>query len=1221
MGIDVKETCAILWKVIGFSMSTSIKFMRNHPILSLVSMFLLALYILLPSLLFFLIYSSPVLACVVVYAREKLGLRFSGSSSGPESCQGEKKGGRCHLRQQRSVRRNARMKVEEWDSQTSDEEKDKVILTSLYNDLLGRTPQFEESPKAIETNVVEEEKDKAFAEEDSRMSSQDLGYLNVEEEPMVCNCEDNEEKKHDDGKEEIMSNVNEHGISEVERNKRLESLIARRRTRRLFKLALDQHNKLQAEETTSPTQNNNLHITVPRNNNNNSFEKRRSYQSGLQVPGSAPSVMLQARSPFDIPYDPQEERPNLTGDSFDQEFSFFNPNDMFLCRHESFCRFAHFSPEHAQCMNSPVPASDISTTRKLLDLDNEYMDHNEQNIPCYAKPVTTKDDESGKNGDVEVNHETDTSEEDDDTSSCSEESEAELNRFNKAELREAISHSMDKFPGFLVNQARNDIPSPLPRGLLAPRLDDNNMFYARRGASSHNRTFSIASDMQVEVSELGSPPTTVDWLDDWSNGGESYTYDTDIDREIIRGEESRKRISQQCESRSGTGTKEDDNGLVTKPYQKCLSDEHLRTADEMSLIDRRSQTRENFEMRPSRSSDVPKSRSYGKLDGLLFHTSVSLSSITEEPETILDSVDVGNKISLTSGDSSMKNLTDEEVVGVSGPPKIMDLSSIGHQQKDKILNSIQGEHDTDIHMKEHENEKPKECEAAQSILDASLDATYVESFGREIKDEEEPDLDKSTKEVTQQREDKALQGDLMGSPKLQESEVMEENGQELVKNSDENVKAMEQEETHDVLDASLIHPCTQLSEEYGNAKNDSDVILIQVQDGNNSTLDDSTDQQFSKEGESSGLLKDLHAESTQESNNIVNIEEESIGLEDAPNSHGSQSWTQQQGTCSSQKPEHDEIISQDIAKDMEYENTKPMEYEADQSVLNSSLDTLCVDSFEREMKEEEEEEPNLDNFTMDVTEQIEDKALQGDLTSSHFLTNLQESEVMEENNPKLVKKSDKSAKLVEQEKTHDVLEASSSPPYTQLVEGYENAKNDCDVTLLKVQDGNHSILDESTDQKFSKEGENSGLLKDLHAEPTQEYNNIVNVKEELIDLEDAHDSQGSQPWTQQNGTDSSEIISPRTSEITQRPEHDVSHDTAKDKVATEAKDSTDTEKNDEENLKHEQVIEDVEKELLTLQALHHNTGLTAREDDEESKKVVEAVHNSETKTSKTETDP
>ncbi|KAJ0266756.1 LRR protein [Hirschfeldia incana] len=1238
MGIDVKETCAIIWKVIGFSMSTSIKFMRNHPILSLVSMCLLALYILLPSLLFFLIYSSPVLACAVVYAREKLGLRFSGSSSGPESCEGENKGGRCHLRQQRSVRRNARMKVEEWDSQTSDEEKDKVILTSLYNDLLGRTPQFEESPKAIETNVVEEENDKAaFVKEDSRTSSLDLGYLNVEEEPMVCNCEVSEEKHHDDKEE--MGNVNEHGISEVERNKRLESLIARRRTRRLFKLALDQHNKLQAEETTSPTQNNNLQITVPRNNNNNSFEKRRSYQSGLQVPGSAPSVMLQARSPFDIPYDPQEERPNLTGDSFDQEFSFFNPNDMLLSRHESFCRFAQFSPEHAQCMNSPVPASDISTTRKLLDLDNEYMDHNEQNIPYYKQVKREDDDKSGdegvenKNGDV-VNNEADSSEEDDDTSSCSEESEAELNRFNKAELREAINHSMDKFPGFLVNQARNDIPSPLPRGLVAPRLDDNNMFYARRGTSSHGRTFSIASDMQVEVSELGSPPTTVDWLDDWSNGGESYTYDTDIDREIIRGEESRKRVSQQCESRS----KEDDNGLVTKPYQKCLSDEHLKTADEMSLLDRRSQTKENFELRPSRSSDVPKSRSYGKLDGLLFHTSVSLSSITEEPEAILDSVDVGNKITLTSRVSSMKNLIDEDVVDVQqlehddlcGPPKIMDSNIVDHQQKDQILSNNQGEHDTEIHMKEHENAKPKEYEAAQSVLDASLKAPCVESFEREIK-EEEPNLDISSKEVTQQREDKALQGELTNSLKLLESEVMEEDGQELVKKSNENAKPIEQEKNHDVLDASLIHPCTQLSEEYSNAKNDTDVILLQVQDGNNSTLDESPDRQFSNEEESSELLKDLHVESAQECNNIVNVEEESIGLEEAPNSKGSQAWTQQQGTDSSQgtqEPKHDEAISQDVAKDLENETAKPKENEADRSVLDASLDTPCVGSFDGEMKEkEEEEEPKLDNFTKSITEQVEDNALQGDLTSSpcHVFTNLQESVVMEENDPILVKKYDMSPKLVEQEKTHEVLEASSRPPYTQLVDDCENAKNDCDMMLLKIQDGNDSTLDESTDQEFSMEGENSGLLKDLHAGPTQEYNNIVNVKEEFIVSEDMHDSQGSQPWTQQQGTNSSKGISPRTLEIAQKTEHDdaISQDIAEDKDATAAKHPTDTEKNDEENLKPgEQVTEeDEEKDLqLTLQPLHHNTGLTASEGDEESKKVVESVNNSEIKTTKTETD-
>ena len=554
----------------------------------------------------------------------------------------------------------------------------------------------------------------------------------------------------------------------------------------------------------------------------------------------------------------------------------------------------------------------------FADLDNEYMDHNEQNIPCYVKPVTTKDDKSGKNGDVEVNHETDTSEEDDDTSSCSEESEAELNRFNKAELREAISHSMDKFPGFLVNQARNDIPSPLPRGLLAPRLDDNNMFYARRGASSHNRTFSIASDMQVEVSELGSPPTTVDWLDDWSNGGESYTYDTDSDREIIRGEESRKRVSQQCESRSGTGTKEDDNGLVTKPYQKCLSDEHLGTADEMSLLDRRSQTRENFEMRPSRSSDVPKSRSYGKLDGLLFHTSVSLSSITEEPETIFDSVDGGTSENMNilttnladqiSPDSSRKKFLDEEVIDVQplenndlcGSPKIVASNIIDHQQKDQILNSIQGEYDTNqIHMK-NENTKPKEYEATQSLLDASLDIPYIESFEREInekEEEDEPELYNFTKVVTIQTEDKALQDDLKSSPshvltKLLESEATVENGLELGKSTDAYAKPIELEKRHDVLEASSSHS-SQLLEDYGNAENGSDLFLLQVQDSYNSALDESTEHPLSNEVESSRLSKDLCGESAQEFNNITNVEEDSTVSEGTHNSQGSQPWTQQ----------------------------------------------------------------------------------------------------------------------------------------------------------------------------------------------------------------------------------------------------------------------------------------------------------------------------------------
>ncbi|CAL9244134.1 unnamed protein product [Arabidopsis halleri] len=967
MGIDGKEIIVILWKILGYSMNMSIKFMRNHPILSGVSMFLLVLYIFLPTLLFFLIYSSPVLACALVYAREKLGLRFSSSYSGPKkSCGGEKK---CHLKQQRSVRRNARMKVEEWDSQTSEEEKDKVILTSLYNDLLGRTPHFEESPKALETNVVEEEdNEKEFLGEEG---SRDLGHLNVEE-PMVCNCEI--KYGESDGKEEMkeeMSNVNEHGISEIERNKRLESLIARRRARRLFRLALDQRNKLQAEETTSPRQNNtnSLHVTVSRN----SLEKRRNNSSdgttvkGLQIPGSAPSVLLQGRNPFDIPYDPQEERPNLTGDSFDQEFSLFNQKDMFFCRHESFCRFALFSPEHAQCMNSPVSASDISTTRKRLDLDNEYMDHTEQNLPFSGKESTIEDGDnrsvvSGKSEEREVemnDNETDSNKEECDDSSCSEESESELSRLNKAELREAICQSMDNNPGYLVNQTRNTIPSTLPRGLVAPRLDDNNMLYARKCGNSHSRTFSVASDMQVEVSEIGSPPTTVDWLDDWSNGGESYIYDTDIDREIVRDEESRKRISHQYESRSGIGSKEENNETWTKPEakpnQNCVVDENLITVDDLSLLERRSETEEIFEQTPSSSNDMSKPTSSGKFEGMLFHTSASLSSITEEPETILDSIDGGNSENmnnlteeltdqrpLTTLDSSMKNFIDEDVADVKqvenddlcGSPKIIDLDIIDHQQTYQMLSSIQGQ---------------GEHEATKSFLDASLD-TSLESFEREVEAEKESNLDKFTEETTKQTENEVHQSDLTSSPdqvltELLESEIMEENGQELVKSTDEKPRSIEEEKTHNVVEASSSHAHTQLVEDYGNGENASDVILLQVQDSKNSPLDESTDQEVTKEGEKTELLKDFYGESSekyknranfevygnaentsdvillqvqdgnksprdessnegekssQESKIRANVEEESVVLADTQNSQDSETWTQQCGIDSSQ---------------------------------------------------------------------------------------------------------------------------------------------------------------------------------------------------------------------------------------------------------------------------------------------------------------------------------
>ncbi|CAA7032277.1 unnamed protein product [Microthlaspi erraticum] len=1178
MGIDAKETGAILWKILACSMSTSFRFMRNHPVLSGVFMFLLTLYIFLPSLLFFLIYSSPVLACAAMYAREKLGLRFSSSES--KTRVGEKTGVRCHLKQQRSVRRNARMKVEEWDSQTSEDEKDKVILTSLYNDLLGRTPHFEESPKAIEENVAEEDNAKEASNEEE---SRDLGDVNVEK-PMFCNCEIKEEKHREmnskEERSEEMDNVNEHGISETERNKRLESLIARRRARRLFRLALDQRNKLQAEETTtSPTtQNNNLQITVPRNN-----EKRRNYPSSEQIPGSAPSVLLKARNPFDIPYDPQEERPNLKGDSFDEEFSLFNHKDMFFCRHESFCRFSLFSPEQVQCMNSPVPASDISATRKRLDLDNEYMDHTEvteQKIPCTVKEAAIEDeDKSVKNGkdrekEVEMKNETDSDkEEDDDDSSCSEESESELSRLNNAELREAICHSMDNYQGFLGNQTRNVIPTSLPRGLAAPRIDGSNMFYSRRCGNSHSRTFSVASDMQVEVSEIGSPPTTVDWLDDWSNGGESYMYDTDIDREIIRGEESLK-------ARSGVGSKEENNVLGTKQDQKCVVDERHRTVNDTPLLDRRSLTEEVLEHKSYSSSDLSKLTSSGKAEGSLFHTSASLSSITEEPETVFDSIhgykynsenmnylagELTDHGPLTSLDSSARKLIDGEVVDVQqlgnddlcGSPKIIDSNIIDLQQKDQILNSIQGEHDT-------ENTKTRESEAIQSLLDDSLDTPYIESFETEREEkQDEPSLENFTEEVTTQAE----------SPKIIDQQKDQILSSIQGEHDIENTNAREYEASQSLLDDSLATPYTESFEREIAAEEEPN-------------LDNVTEEIETQAG--------LCGSSKVIDSNIVDHQQE------------------------------DQILSS-IQGEADTENIKERDYEATLSLLDASVDTPFIESFERKIEEEEGEQPNVINITDEITTQAENEILQSDLKSDpgHVLTELLDSEVMEENGREVVKNTDEKVEPVEQEKTDDVLKASSSHPHTQLLEDHGNAENDSDVILLQVQDGNNSALDESADQEISTEGENSGLLENIDDGLTQEHNTTANVEEESIVLEENQNSHGSESWTQQLDKNSSEGISPRTLEIIQKPAHDdgiapntVSQDIAKDECAAVANDSAIAENNDEQNLKHDDQVMDKELEL-NLETMHHNTDLIARKDDAESKEVTgAAMNNAETETTK-----
>ena len=74
-----------------------------------------------------------------------------------------------------------------------------------------------------------------------------------------------------------------------------------------------------------------------------------------------------------------------------------------------------------------------------------------------------------------------------------------------------------------------------------PSLADKNqesMFFTDRRIS-HNPSYSLASDLQVEVSEVGSPTLTVDESHDTitTTDGESIIYDGDIDRDVTSGSE------------------------------------------------------------------------------------------------------------------------------------------------------------------------------------------------------------------------------------------------------------------------------------------------------------------------------------------------------------------------------------------------------------------------------------------------------------------------------------------------------------------------------------------------------------------------------------------------------------------------------------------------------------------------------------------------------------
>ncbi|GAB4859988.1 hypothetical protein Ancab_011466 [Ancistrocladus abbreviatus] len=95
--------------------------------------------------------------------------------------------------------------------------------------------------------------------------------------------------------EDGQKNLMDLGSSEIERNRRLESLIAKRRARKLL--------GMQPQRNIMNFNDNEHQVT--------SIVTARSVDAADSQPGLAPLVSLPARNPFDLPCDPYEEKPVL----------------------------------------------------------------------------------------------------------------------------------------------------------------------------------------------------------------------------------------------------------------------------------------------------------------------------------------------------------------------------------------------------------------------------------------------------------------------------------------------------------------------------------------------------------------------------------------------------------------------------------------------------------------------------------------------------------------------------------------------------------------------------------------------------------------------------------------------------------------------------------------------------------------------------------------------
>ncbi|CAL5202477.1 unnamed protein product [Lathyrus oleraceus] len=625
---NAKDIQLRLLRMFHVSVDSSYKFLHRHPIFSCLLLVFSIFYIFLSYIYTFLGYMSPFLICGAIFLRifwssEKTQLRYAkiGEKKEEEQIKVEPKIlppkipipipipsiiGRHEqilfkYPSQNATSRRRNFRERKWDVYGGLEEKAKDLSEVFQNEYTNKRHigPFKRGESSLYYGLSSGRRThhavkRSLRPEPSMADLVECGDTEMEIEKMEDEEDEEDVKNTIEWTENDQKNLMDVGNSEIERNKRLENLIARRRASKLLKLQVE--NGLVDKKSMTPSSMKPLVV------NRESCDI-----DDLEMPGSAPSVM--PRSPYDIPYDPYEEKPNLTSGGFLKDFQ----KDVLFSRHESFSLGSNLSSEmkhdygtresHSFHGRKVSDKHSFSRFRRLPDKGNhdwlieQLIDNggaeerirepkplnkgketkleNDEKCKTHIDDTKTMSFQSGESGSTvpNISHI--------ETKTVSQKPVSGLaSRFSKSHER-LLSLPVSFTDTKTTHESMCDIvPSPVDKR-------QETMFSSDRRLC-HTPTYSIASDLQVEVSEVGSPSSTVDDNGDTNSSSDrdrdSMLYDGDIDRDISSGSEDLWGAS--FHGKGGVKTEENNNGEDTNNILKeVASPISLRQIDEEDVAD------------------------------------------------------------------------------------------------------------------------------------------------------------------------------------------------------------------------------------------------------------------------------------------------------------------------------------------------------------------------------------------------------------------------------------------------------------------------------------------------------------------------------------------------------------------------------------------------------------------------------------------------------------